>query len=304
MINKDDVAKVKSQGFNKNKGENNFAGRVLTVNGRITADQLSCIAEAAKLYGDGNVAFTSRMAVEVQGIPFEHIEDFKNHVAQAGLKTGGGGTKVRPIACCKGTSCQFGQIDTFGLAEKAHYRFFEGYNSVKLANKFKIAIGGCPSSCAKVETNDLGVTGQTIPKFDPSLCKGCDSCGMEAACGTKAISFVEGVLTHDPDQCVHCGRCLTKCHHNIPWERTTGYKVTLGGRWGKKMMIGRPMKTILTSEEAVLDVIENAILLYKEQAQGKERLAQVIERLGFDQVETILLSNEPFNRKDEILSKK
>ncbi len=304
MIQKEDIAKVKSKGFNKNKGENSFAGRILTINGCISADQLACIAEAAKLYGNGTVTFTSRMAVEIPGIPFEHIEEFQNYVAQVGLKTGGGGTKVRPIANCKGSYCQFGQIDTFGLAEKAHRRFFEGYSHVKLANKFKIAIGGCPSSCAKVETNDLGVTGQTIPHFDPALCHHCSSCGMETTCPVKAISFTDGVLTHDESKCVHCGRCIPKCNHKIDWKSTTGYKISLGGRWGKKMVIGKPMETILTSEEEVLDVIENCILLYKKHAQGKERLAQVIDRLGFDTVEKILLSNDPLHHKEEILIEK
>lgn len=48
---------------------------------------------------------------------------------------------VRPVVSCKGTTCQYGLIDTFGLSEKLHDRFYEGYHTVTLPHKFKIAVG-------------------------------------------------------------------------------------------------------------------------------------------------------------------
>ena len=63
------------------------------------------IYEAAKLYGNGNVSFTSRLTVEVPGIHFDNIEAFKAHIAKVGLFAGGTGPKVRPVVACKGTTC-------------------------------------------------------------------------------------------------------------------------------------------------------------------------------------------------------
>ena len=41
---------------------------------------------------------------------------------------GGTGSKVRPVVSCKGTTCQYGLIDTFALSEEIHERFFHGYS--------------------------------------------------------------------------------------------------------------------------------------------------------------------------------
>ena len=39
-------------------------------------------------------------------------------IQEAGLDTGGTGSKVRPVVSCKGTTCQYGLIDTFALSEE------------------------------------------------------------------------------------------------------------------------------------------------------------------------------------------
>ena len=50
-----------------------------------------------------------------------------------------------------------------------------------------------------------------------------------------------------------------------------------------------------------MDVIEKAILLYREQGKTGERFGATIERLGFENVEAQLLSNDILDRKQEIL---
>ena len=42
-----DIKRVKAMGFLNNKGTDNFSARIITVNGRITAEQSQCISEAA-----------------------------------------------------------------------------------------------------------------------------------------------------------------------------------------------------------------------------------------------------------------
>ena len=69
---------VKALGFLRNKGTNNFSARVITVNGKITAEQTACLAEAAKLYGNGVVTLTTRQTIECQGVPFDKIEEFRS----------------------------------------------------------------------------------------------------------------------------------------------------------------------------------------------------------------------------------
>ena len=303
-ISADEIKRVKALGFLNNKGTDLFNGRIITVNGKINAEQTRVIAEAAQKFGNGDVEFTTRLTVEVRGIHFDNIEPFREYIAQAGLQTGGTGSLVRPVVSCKGTTCQYGLYDTFALSEKIHERFYLGYRTVKLPHKFKIATGGCPNNCVKPDLNDLGIVGQLIPNFDEDLCNGCKKCKIEKTCPMKAAKVEDSVLEIDKDICNNCGRCIGQCPFDAIEDGTAGFKVYIGGRWGKKIAQGRAISKIFTSEEEVLDVVEKAILLFREQGKTGERFADTIERIGFEEVERQLLSNELFERKEEILAAK
>ena len=54
---------------------------------------------------------------------------------------------------------------------------------------------------------------------------------------------------------------------------------------------------MFTDKEEALSVIEKAILLFREQGQTGERFARTIERLGFENVEKQLLSDDILGRK-------
>ena len=168
-IPQSEVTRVKALGFLWDKRtQDRFNGRVITRNGKITAEECHIIAEAAKRFGSGEVAMTTRLTMEIQGVPFENIEPLRTFLReQAGLETGGTGAKVRPVVSCKGTTCQYGLIDTNALSLAIHERFFKGYAGVKLPHKFKIAVGGCPNNCVKPDLNDVGIVGQRIPPRHP-----------------------------------------------------------------------------------------------------------------------------------------
>ncbi len=300
-VSPENEKRVKAMGFLSNKGTDNFSARIITVNGKISAEQMECIAEAAKLYGNGTVTFTTRLTVEVQGVPYEKIEEFQQYIARAGLVTGGTGSKVRPVVSCKGTTCQYGLIDTFALSEEIHHRFYEGCSRVCLPHKFKIAVGGCPNNCVKPDLNDLGIIGQRIPDFDENRCNGCKKCSVEAACPMGASKVVDGVLRTNKDICNNCGRCVGKCRFDAIEDGQTGYKIYIGGRWGKKVAQGRALTKIFTDKEEALNVIEKAILLFREQGRTGERFSQTVDRLGFENVEQLLLANDLLDRKQEIL---
>ena len=300
-VSADEEKRVKGLGFLNNKGTDNFSARVITVNGKINAAQCHCIAKAAEKFGNGNITFTSRMTVEVQGIPYEKIDAFRAFIAEEGLTTGGTGPLVRPVVSCKGTTCGHGKLDTFAISEEIHHRFYEGYRTVKLPHKFKIAVGGCPNNCVKPDLNDVGLIGQMVPALDPEKCRGCKKCAVSAVCPMGAATVVDGVLRIDRDLCINCGRCVPKCLFKA-MSGTAGIKVSLGGCWGKKCAQGRPMSKIFTEKDEALDVIEKAILLFREQGIAGERFAETIDRIGFDQVEAMLLADDLLERKEQIIA--
>ena len=286
------IKAVKALGFLQHKGTTRFNGRIITRNGRITAQECAAIAEAAKRFGDGHMMMTPRMTVEVSGIEYDNIEPFRAYLAQYGLQTGGTGSKVRPVVSCKGTTCQYGLIDTYDLSQKIHDRFFVGYRDVSLPHKFKVAVGGCPNNCVKPNLNDLGVVGQKVPMVNLDKCRGGKKCQVESACPIKVAHVEGGKIVIDPNACNNCGRCDGKCPFGAIEGYTVGYRVYIGGRWGKKVAHGMPLDRIFTSEEEVLDVIEKTILLFRDEGIPGERLSDTVSRLGFDVVQDKLLHSE------------
>lgn len=287
----EEITRVKGLGFLQDKRTGvNFNCRVITRNGKVTAEEIRAVAKASELYGSGEVCMTTRQTFEIQGIAYENIEPLREFLAQAGLTTGGTGPKVRPVVSCKGTTCQYGLIDAFALSEEIHERFYVGYHDVKLPHKFKIAVGGCPNNCVKPDLNDLGIIGQRVPAPDFDKCKGCKKCKIEQGCPMHAAKVVDGKITVDTEICSHCGRCANKCPFGVFEQYTNGYRVYIGGRWGKKVAQGRYLDKIFTSREEVLDLVERTILFFKEQGNAGERFADTVARIGFEKVQETLIS--------------
>ena len=161
-LSADEIKSFKGRGWLLNKGTDTFSARIVTANGKVSADQLQAVAEVARKFGTGEVTFTSRQGIEVLGVPAENTAAFEAELASAGLSVGGTGPKVRPVTSCKGTVCPRGLIDTFALSQKIHERFYVGWHGVALPAKFKIGVGGCPNNCVKPNLNDIGVTGTVL----------------------------------------------------------------------------------------------------------------------------------------------
>ena len=69
-------------------------------------------------------------------------------------------------------------------------------------------------------------------------------------------------------------------------------KVAENFEGGKKWAHGRMLSKVLTSEEEVLQVVENAILLFRDEGISGERFADTVTRLGIEYVEDKILNNK------------
>lgn len=287
----DDIKRVKGLGCLRDKRfDDIFNVRVITRNGKITTAEHRAIAEAADKFGSGEVAMTTRLTLEIQGVPYDKLDDLFAFLAEHGLESGGTGPKVRPIVSCKGTTCQYGLIDTYALSEKLHEKFYKGWHGVTLPHKFKIAVGGCPNNCVKPDLNDVGIIGQRIPRAELSKCRGCKVCQIENNCPIKAAKLDGGKIVIDEDACNHCGRCVGKCPFGAVEESFVGYRVYIGGRWGKRVAQGRPLSRVFRTEDEVIEVVERALTLFQEEGKTGERFSDTIARLGFSYVEDKLES--------------
>lgn len=301
-LKSEQITKVKGMGFLLNRGTELFSGRIVPCGTVFSAENFKDMSYIAEHFGNGKLICTSRQAVEIPGIPFDKIDEAIAYAEAHGMSFGGTGSKIRPITACKGTTCVYGNFDTQALAKEIHNAYYIGWKGVQLPHKFKIAVGGCPNSCIKPSLNDFGVEGHKVPCFNNELCRGCKSCAVDKACPMKAAKVVDGKLTIDKELCLSCGVCTGKCPFKaISHDSETLYQIYIGGTWGKRTRMGTPLSRLVREDE-ILPILEKTLLWFKENAYFKERLGLCIDRLGAENMEKAIFSNDLLERKDEILA--
>ena len=171
-----------------------------------------------------------------------------------------------------------------------------------MPHKFKIAVGGCPNSCAKPSLNDFGIEGHRAPVYDSEKCRGCKVCAVQTSCPVKAVSMEDGKAKIDTNACISCGVCVGKCPFQaVAHESETVYAIYVGGTWGKTTRNGTRLSRMVRADE-IDALIEKTMLWFRENAYQKERLGKAIDRLGVDALEKALFGDDLLARKEEILA--
>ena len=271
-----DYEKLKSGGFMRQIQQNQFALRLRIVGGRVEADQLRVLADAAEKYGDGHIHLTSRQGVEIPFVNIDDVENIGHDLVDVNLRRGTCGPRVRGVVACQGTTlCPRGLVDPQDLAEKIDEKYF----AAPAPHKFKIGITGCPASCLKPQENDFGIMGGVEPKWVEDLCINCGLC--EEVCRMDAIKVEDDTVIFDREKCDLCGDCIASCPTDA-WEKVkTGYTIYIGGKIGRHPKLGTKFVE-LVDEETLFDILERTLNFYRENANTGERIGETIDRLGIE----------------------
>lgn len=154
-----DYEGLKKRGFLKQKQDNYFVLRTRMESGVYKKEHLEKIGAIAEKYGRSFVHATVRQGLEVPFIKFEDIEKVENELKDAGVLVGTSGARLRTTSTCPGNNwCKMGLVDTFKFNERIE-KGLDLECGLELPHKFKIAISGCPNSCARPQGSDIGVHG-------------------------------------------------------------------------------------------------------------------------------------------------
>ncbi|HRU05235.1 MAG TPA: 4Fe-4S binding protein [Candidatus Brocadiia bacterium] len=271
----------KERGVMTQKDGEHLTVRMRIVAGNVTAEQMDALAGIAKRYGRGYVGLTVRQGIEIPWVKPADLPAVKEAMAAAGLAPGGNGATVRAIIACKGTICKSGLADTQGLCAEMDARYF-GQDTPA---KFKVGVTGCPGNCIKAQTHDLSFMGQVRPRVNHAASKGCGVCAK--TCPVNAITLDHGKTRIDEAKCVLCGRCVRACPADAIVEAERGLAVFVGGTFGRTPRMGQRVGPLIPESQAV-EVMGRVLAWYKANAQGKERLAAVLDRVGMDKFKTDL----------------
>ena len=298
-----EIMRAKASAFCTTAARTPFRPRRQQKNGTLTAQQLKSLAECAEKYGDGHVAITSRLQVEMPGIHLEDVEAVRQFAVDAGLVIGGTGAKVRPLTACSKTTCaSAGTPDTQAICAELYDKFYTGWGNVALPHKFKIAARLLPEQLHEALLNDFGIEAHRLPVYDLEKCRGCKKCLVAERCPMRAVKVVDGKAQVDKALCNDCGVCIEKCPFGVtPAVDESVFAVFVGGTWGKHTRMGTRLSRYYKRGE--LDaLVEKTILWFRENAFVKERLGAAIDRVGVEAFEAAIATDDLLLRKDAILA--
>ncbi|OGH56232.1 MAG: hypothetical protein A3G34_05980 [Candidatus Lindowbacteria bacterium RIFCSPLOWO2_12_FULL_62_27] len=132
--------------------------RIRIPGGRMTAFQLMAVANAADLYGNGALHFTTRQDVQLHGLTVKSIVPALRALLKVGLHTrGGGGNTVRNITAC--TMCDltgYAILNVYPFVRSLTQKLLLEPESYRLPRKLKIAFSACARDCPEGGFSDIG----------------------------------------------------------------------------------------------------------------------------------------------------
>ncbi|HEY6243299.1 MAG TPA: nitrite/sulfite reductase [Pyrinomonadaceae bacterium] len=132
--------------------------RIKIPGGRLTADQLTRLADAADRFGSGFIHFTTREDAQIYYVSLDETPTLLRFLAEAGITTREAcGNTVRNITSCyrAGTSATEA-FDATPYAEALFRYLVRNKFNQNLGRKFKITFEGCAEDHSALRIHDIG----------------------------------------------------------------------------------------------------------------------------------------------------
>ena len=150
-------------GVHEQKDGKFFVGLTPEV-GRVSGTKLTALADLVESYGSYRLRTTPHQKILALDLEEEQVQDFVGNARSLGLEAFPGLLKRSAIACTGIEFCKLAIVDTKNTtidAVKEIESRLAGHDG-KLPKALSLHVNGCPNSCARVQTADLGFKGQLI----------------------------------------------------------------------------------------------------------------------------------------------
>jgi sulfite reductase (ferredoxin) len=150
-------------GVHAQRDGNFYVGFAPTV-GRLSADALDVIAELAARYGSGRVSTTTEQKMIILDVPPERTGELVAELEAAGLPARPSAFRRHTMACTGIEFCKLAIVETKARAAdliSELERRLPGFDTPVTIN-----VNGCPNSCARIQTADIGLKGSLVPGPD------------------------------------------------------------------------------------------------------------------------------------------
>ena len=136
---------------------------VTPIVGRISGSGLTRLAEVLEANGSQRLRTTPHQKLVLLDIPEDRVEAVIAAVDELGLSARPSAFRRSTIACTGLEFCKLAIVETKAAAASAVGELEKRLASVELPAPISLHVNGCPNSCARIQTADIGLKGQLLP---------------------------------------------------------------------------------------------------------------------------------------------
>ncbi|QQQ77713.1 nitrite/sulfite reductase [Saccharothrix sp. 6-C] len=160
--------------------------------GRVSGSTLVEVAKVAERAGSGRVRLTPQQKLVVLDVPEAEVQNLQADLAKLGLQTEPSPWRRGVMACTGIEFCKLAIVETkaraVDLVSALESRLADVVAGV--TEPISVHINGCPNSCARIQTADIGLKGQIVTDADGRQVEGFQvhlggGLGLDAGFGRK-----------------------------------------------------------------------------------------------------------------------
>ncbi|WP_020666236.1 nitrite/sulfite reductase [Amycolatopsis nigrescens] len=162
------------------------------VAGRVSGSTLLAVAKAAERAGSSRVRLTPQQKLVVLDVPESELGGLRTELAELGLQTEPSPWRRGVMACTGIEFCKLAIVETkaraLELVEELEKRLADIQAGID--QPVSVHLNGCPNSCARIQTADIGLKGQIVTDADGNQVEGFQvhlggGLGLDAGFGRK-----------------------------------------------------------------------------------------------------------------------
>jgi sulfite reductase (ferredoxin) len=217
-------------GVSRQKDGRNAVGFALRT-GRISGTLLATVAQLADEFGAGRVRTTAQQKLVILDVPDDRVEDLVAELAVHDLQVRPSAFRRGTMACTGLEFCKLAIVETKGHAQDLYTELEKRLPDFD--EPISINVNGCPNSCARFQTADIGFKGSMVKAESGEMVEGFQvhlggHLGVEAAFGRK----FRGHKVTKEETADYCERVLrTYQQQRQPGERFAAYVARADEAW-------------------------------------------------------------------------
>ncbi|WP_326959476.1 nitrite/sulfite reductase [Amycolatopsis sp. NBC_01286] len=160
--------------------------------GRVSGDTLVAVAEAAERAGSNRVRLTPQQKLVVLDVPEAQVPALQAALVELGLDSNPSPWRRGVMACTGLEFCKLAIVETKARAQQLVTDLEKSLADIQaeLDTPVSVHLNGCPNSCARIQTADIGLKGQIVTDADGNQVEGFQvhlggGLGLDAGFGRK-----------------------------------------------------------------------------------------------------------------------